>query len=176
MREIATKLLQDKFPGTREMIGDHILDVTEYRGDITLVVKPESIRDVIRFLKDGKTMTPAFNILMDLFAVDYLKYREEMPERFAVVYNLYSLPKHERVFVKVWLPEAKPEVDSIHDLYQAVNWFEREAFDLYGIIFRGHPNLVRILTHAEFEGHPLRKDYPSDGYQRLKAAVPSSEL
>lgn len=176
MRETAIKLLQDKFPGTKEMIGDHLIDVSEYRGDITFIVSPEKIREVIRFFKEGKTMTSAFNVLMDLFAVDYLKYREEMPERFAVVYHLYSTTSHERVFLKVWLPESNPEVVSVHDLYQAVNWFEREAYDLFGIIFTGHPNLTRILTHAEFEGHPLRKDYPSDGYQRLKAAIPSTGL
>jgi NADH:ubiquinone oxidoreductase subunit C len=111
---------------------------------------------------------------MDLFANDYLKYQPEKPERFAVVYNLYAMNTQERLLVKSWVPEGECEIESIHDLYAAANWFEREAWDLYGVVFKNHPNLQRILCHTEFEGHPLRKDYPADKYQRLKVAAPST--
>ena len=114
--------------------------------------------------------------MMDLFSMDYLKWEPPTPERYAIIYNLYSPPLHERLFVKVYLPETDPQVDSIHDLYKAANWFEREAWDLFGIVFRGHPNLIRILCHSDFEGHPMRKDYPSDKYQRLKSAINSTGL
>jgi NADH:ubiquinone oxidoreductase subunit C len=84
------------------------------------------------------------------------------------------MPRKRRVQVKVYLSEDKPEVDSIHDLYKMVNWFEREAWDMFGIVFKGHPNLIRILCHNDFVGHPLRKDYPAEQYQRLKNAAPPS--
>ncbi len=151
-----------------------ILSTEELRGDVTYVVKPQRIREMIRFLKSFERCP--FNVMMDLFAMDYLKTAEEMPERFAVIYNLYSLPSNARVRLKAFVSEEKPTMESIHDLYKAANWFEREAWDLYGIDFSGHPHLQRILCHNEFVGHPLRKDYPSDQYQRLKNPTRSAGL
>ena len=165
MEETAIKSLQSKFPSVK---------VSEFRGDTTVVVDAKQIRDVILFLKTEPTFH--LNVMMDLFGMDYLKSQEEQPDRFAVIYNLVNLLEKRRLIVKAYLSEDKPEIDSIHDLYKAANWFEREAWDLYGINFKGHPNLVRILCHNEFEGHPLRKDYPSDKYQRLKTAVSSTGL
>ena len=174
MQEIATKLLGSKLPGFLEKLGSGLLDADDYRGDLTVVVMPEKTRDAIQYLKHESS--PRFEVLMDLFAVDYLKYQPPTPERFAVIYNLVSLSQKRRVRLKVYLPDPYPEIDSIHDLFASANWFEREAFDLYGIGFRGHPNPIRILCHGDFEGHPLRKDYPSDGYQRLKTAAPPSDF
>ena len=77
-----------------------------------------------------------------------------------------------RVFLKAFVSDADPTIDSVSSVYAMANWFEREIWDLYGIVFEGHPHLTRILTHAEFQGHPLRKDYPAEGYQRLKEALP----
>jgi len=163
-------LVKNKLPGLHEKFGEDILDAYETRGDLFVHVNPARIRDVILFLKNDPQNQ--FNMMMDLFGNDYLKYSVEQPERFCVVYNLYSLPRKRRVQVKVFLPEDKPEVDSLHDIYKMVNWFEREAWDMFGIVFKGHPNLIRILCHNDFVGHPLRKDYPSDQYQRLKNAAP----
>lgn len=174
MQEIDTKLLANVLPHLPEQIQSQILSVEEFRGDTTLVVKKEGLRQVIEFLKRDPNYR--FDVLMDLFAMDYMKFVTETPDRFAVIYYLVSLLQNRRIHIKVFLPEECPSVDSIHDLYKAANWFEREAWDLFGIQFLDHPNLVRILCHSEFEGHPLRKDYPSDKYQRLKTTTPSEGL
>jgi len=170
VHETGTKLLESRLPALLEL-SSAIKEVTGYRGDIHVTIEREKIREVIAFLKRTR---PSFLCMMDLFAVDYAKFKPAQPERFAVIYNLFSIDDKKRVFLKVWVPEKEPEIDSLYDLYKAANWFEREAFDLYGIHFKGHPNLQRILCHNEFVGHPLRKDYPSDKYQRLKTASPPS--
>ena len=125
-------------------------------GSETVVAKPEAIRDLAQALKIGADFQ--FNTLMDLFAVAYLHW-EEKEKRFEVVYNLYSLSKNHRLFVKVPLSEAKPEIDSVVSVWAGADWFEREAYDMFGVIFKGHPNLKRILMYESFKGHPLRKDY-----------------
>ncbi len=171
MQETATNWIRNKLPALEKFSAD-LISASDYRGDLEVVVRPEAIRDVLAFLKTDPSTQ--FNVMMDLFANDYLKYSIEQPERFAVVYNLYSLTKRHRVRIKAFLPEKRPEIDSIHDIYAAANWFEREAWDLYGVVFKGHPNLIRILCHGDFVGHPMRKDYPSTQYQRLKNAAPST--
>jgi NADH-quinone oxidoreductase subunit C len=170
--EIDTNLLENKLPGFLSECASQVLEASDYRGDLTLVIRPDSIRKVLGFLKENLQ----YEMLLDIFAVDYLTYEPTTPERFAVIYNLYSVSTKRRVRLKVFLKEENPEVDSVHDLYASANWFEREAWDLFGIQFKGHPHLVRILCHHEFEGHPLRKDYPSDGYQKLKLSSPSSGI
>lgn len=149
-----------------------ILSTENFRGDLVYIVKKEKIRDMVRFLL--RDHAPRFDMVVDLFAIDYLKYSTEMPERFAMVYSFLTLKPNRRVRLKTYLAETELEIDSLHDVTPMANWFEREAWDLYGIRFKGHPNLQRILCHQEFEGHPLRKDYPSDKYQRLKTAAPST--
>ncbi len=172
MPEIDTNLLENKLPGFAAQFGKDILEVIDYRGDLTVVMNPLPIRQVLKELK----IHFSFEVLLDVFAMDYLKYEPAPQERFAVIYNLYSLSKKRRVRIKVYLKEENPVVDSVHDIYAAANWFEREAWDLFGIQFSGHPHLMRILCHQDFEGHPLRKDYPSDGYQKLQTAAPSTGL
>lgn len=172
MPEIDTNLVENKLPGFFQEFSSEILEVSDFQGDLTVVIRPESIRKALSFLKGNLH----FEILLDVFAVDYLKYEPLTPERFAVIYNFYSVSTKRRVRLKVFLKEEQPEIESVHDLYASANWFEREAWDLFGIVFKGHPHLVRILCHHEFEGHPLRKDYPSDGYQKLKLASPSSGI
>jgi len=174
VQETATKLLENKLPALLSHFAGECVDATDFRGDLCVVVRPGRIRDVIAFLKASPELP--FEILMDLFAMDYLKSKEPPPERFAVVYQLYSVSRGRRVRLKAYLPEARPEIDSIHDVYKAANWFEREAWDLFGVDFRGHPSLVRILCHNEFVGHALRKDYPADRYQRLRSVSPSSGI
>lgn len=172
MHETAISLLRSKLPFVLPRLESAILDVTDHRGDLVLTVVPESIRDTISFLKTNADLP--FQVMIDLFGIDYLKWPVEMPERFAVIYNLYSITHHRRVQLKAYLPETNPKIDSIHQIYRAANWFERETWDMYGIGFNGHPNLLRILCHVDFVGHPLRKDYPADQYQRLKNAAPPS--
>jgi NADH-quinone oxidoreductase subunit C len=125
------------------------------------VVKKEDILKICAFLKDDEALL--YNFMMDLTAVDYLG-REP---RFEVVYHLYSLKYNQRVRIKARVSESDCTIDSIVSLWPGANWFEREAFDMYGVIFKGHPEMRRILLYEGFEGHPLRKDYPIKRRQPL---------
>ncbi|MEZ7891471.1 MAG: NADH-quinone oxidoreductase subunit C [Candidatus Wallbacteria bacterium] len=102
-----------------------------------------------------------FNLLTDLFGADYLNYPVPLPDnnRFEVIAQLYSTVANKKIFIKSYYPENEPETDSLTSLYPGANWFEREIFDMYGIKFKNHPNLKRILMYEGFAGHPLRKDY-----------------
>jgi len=130
-------------------------------GDATASVDPARIADVMRFLRDDAECQ--FDMLTDLTAVDYLG---EQP-RFEVVYHLYSVPKNKRLRVKARVSEQSPEIATLCPLWPSANWMEREVWDLYGIRFAGHPDLRRILLYEQFEGHPLRKDYPKEKRQPL---------
>ena len=155
-----------------EEIQTSVKAVEVFQGDTTLVVGPQQLRDVLSFLKTTKH----YAMLLDIVGMDYSKYSIEQTDRFAVIYILMSLETHTRIRVKVFVSEEACEVPSMHELFASANWCEREVDGVFGVGFRGHRNLVRILCHQEFEGHPLRKDYPSDQYQRLKTAVPSTDI
>ena len=153
---------------------DAILQTGSYVGDEMALVERTHLLAVMQTLRDTPSL--AFNMLSDLTVVDWLG----QDPRFEVVYHLYSLPHKHRLRVKVGVPEGEGEcwVDSVSGLWWAANWSEREAFDLYGIDFRGHPDLRRILMYEEFVGHPLRKDYPQNGRQpliRRPDAVPTDD-
>jgi NADH-quinone oxidoreductase subunit C len=126
-------------------------------GDPVVVIRKEGIKAVAAALRDDPDYR--FEFLMDLSAVDYLHW-EDKAVRFEVVYNLYSRVFNRRLFVKAEVPEAEAEIDSVTSLWPAANWYEREVWDMFGIRFKGHLNLKRILMYEGFEGHPLRKDYP----------------
>lgn len=131
------------------------LEVVEYGvGEFPLIIAP--IDSFKAYLFDLKTS--GFKLLSDLTCVDYLNFIEEKPARFAVVYNLFNLDSVERIFVKVFLNENQ-SIDSVSDIFLTANWHEREVFDMFGIEFEGHPNLVKILTPEDLDGHPLRKDF-----------------
>lgn len=144
---------------------------TEFRGQSTLIVEPQDLHDVLKFLRDDPRCK--YEFLSDVFGVDYLNYPGKMPGRFAVAYNLICFDRDDRFFVKVFLNPSLPTggieedpalyVDSACDLWPGAEWPEREVFDMFGIRFRNHPDLRRILTWEEFPGHPLRKDYPLRG-------------
>ena len=155
--ENLAQAIRSKFPNL-------VKSVYDMRGDAGIVIKKEGIKDVASALKNDSTFQ--FNILMDLSAVDYLRW-EEKEFRFEVIYNLYSLGKNRRLFVKAEVPETDTELDSVTPLWPAADWYEREVWDMFGIRFKGHPNLKRILMYEEFEGHPLRKDYPYNQRQPL---------
>jgi NADH-quinone oxidoreductase subunit C/D len=120
------------------------------------IVKLEHIKDAIKFLKEEKN----YNFLVDITAIDYLKYKEHKEKRFAIIYLLKDDKFDNLIILKSYL-EKDEIIDSITDLYKGANWCEREVWDQYGLIFKNHPNLKRILNHKEFKGHPLRKDYPT---------------
>jgi NADH-quinone oxidoreductase subunit C len=151
-----TALLSGQFPGT---VRDHHC----HRGDETVVIKREALHRVCQFLRDDERCK--FEMMIDLTAVDY--FEQGRDPRFEVVYHFKSLTHGHRLRLKVQLSEANPRVDSIHDLWDAVDWYERECFDMFGIVFEGHPNLTRLLMYEQFEGHPLRKDYPMDRQQPI---------
>lgn len=130
-------------------------------GDATIVVGRDGSLDVFRTLRDDEEL--AFTLLIDVTAVDYLG----RTPRFEVVYHLYSLPHGHRLRVKIAVGEDDPTVPSLVPLWKGANWLEREVWDMFGIRFEGHPDLRRILMYPEFEGHPLRKDYPVSKRQPL---------
>lgn len=145
----------------KESCYSSIVDLHSFRGDETVIVKKEDIVLVNQFLRDDNDLL--YNFMMDLTAVDYLG----RDPRFEVVYHLYSLKYNSRVRVKACVSEDDCSIDSCVSVWIAADWFEREVFDLYGIVFKGHPNLKRLLLYPEFVGHPLRKDYPIKGRQPL---------
>lgn len=148
--------VQNKFP-------DLVLSSHDRHGDQTVVIRPEGIVTLMKFLKYDPTLD--FNMLMDLTAVDYLAMKKT--PRFEVVYHLYSLKFNHRLRVKVPVEAKEPEVETISALWPVANWFEREVWDMFGIKFKGHPNLKRLLMYEEFIGHALRKDYPYNKRQPL---------
>ncbi|MGI9380395.1 MAG: NADH-quinone oxidoreductase subunit C [Methyloligellaceae bacterium] len=130
-------------------------------GELNLEVAREDIKKIIKMLRDD--VRCQFNLLVDLCGVDY----PERPKRFDVVYHLLSMKQNMRIRVKVETEEGAP-VPSLVELFPAANWYEREAFDFYGILFTGHPDLRRLLTDYGFKGHPMRKDFPLTGYVEVR--------
>lgn len=153
----------------KQQFGPAILETSDTLGNETAVVATDKIVEVLRFLRETEGLK--FNFMMDLAGADY----PERENRFEVIYHLYSLSTKKRIRLKVRVPESKPIVPSIHSLYKAANWFEREAYDMFGIRFAGHPNLKRILTFEEFEGYPLRKDYPVNKRPKIPTPDPLLE-
>ena len=133
-----------------------VTEIADLRGEPLAYIRREEIRAVASALKTDPQMQ--FDLLMDLFGLDFLHW-EEKALRFEVVYSLYSSVKNHRLFLKVSVPEKDPEVDTVAFVWPAADWYEREVWDMFGIRFKGHPNLKRILMYEEFRGHALRKDY-----------------
>ncbi len=146
----------------RRKFGDAILETHSDHGNETAVVARERLLEIAEFLRDDPEL--AFDMPIDNTAVDFFGKRAL---RFDVVWHLYSVKKKHRVRIKVRVSEDDPTVPSLTPVWRGMNWFEREAWDLYGIRFTGHPNLKRVLMYEEFVGHPLRKDYPIDKRQPL---------
>ena len=150
----------------RERFGAVVLDTHAYRGDHTAILARPALVDVLSFCRDDAAL--GFDMLVDVTAVDYLKYpgREDGP-RFDVVYHLYSVAHNHRLRLKVAVEQDDASVPTATGLWPIANWLEREVWDMYGIRFDGHPDLRRLLLYEEFVGHPLRKDYPINRRQPL---------
>jgi NADH-quinone oxidoreductase subunit C len=151
-------------PALRRLIDalpDAVLETHAHVGDATACIDPERVVEVARLLRDDSELE--FEMLTDVTAVDYLG----QEPRFEMVYHFYSVAANRRLRIKARVPEEPAEIDSLVDVYASANWMEREVWDLYGIRFKGHPDLRRILLYEEFEGHPLRKDYPKEKRQPL---------
>ena len=147
----------DPIETLKAKFADQVLGVGSHAGQGWVDVKRDRIVELLRTLRDEC----GYDMLTDITAVDYLN--QGMPERFAVVYNLYSVKDNVRTRVKAWVPESDPVIDTASTLWRAAPWAEREVWDLMGIKFKGHPDLKRIQLPENYEGHPLRKDYPLTG-------------
>jgi NADH-quinone oxidoreductase subunit C len=145
----------------RSALGDMIVEVKDEVGEITLTVRREAVVDVLRALRDTPGLE--YQQLMEIAGCDY----PERAERFEMNYHLLSLTQNRRIRVKVLTDDRTP-VPSATALWPVANWLEREVFDLYGVLFTGHPDLRRILTDYGFEGYPLRKDFPMTGHVELR--------
>ena len=150
MKDLILQKLKTRF-------GDSLLIVNEYRGELTLVVRKSDIVSICLFLRDDEEL--AFDSLRDLCGVDYSR----PDDRFEVVYNLYSLRSNFRLRLKVRVEESDLHVPTITGVWSGANWLEREAYDMFGLIFDGHPDLRHIFMPEEFEYYPLRKDFPLMG-------------
>jgi len=130
-----------------------------FRGELTITVARAELLRVADFLRHDSQLQ--FDFLSSLTATDHFP----LEPRFAVVYELLSLPRHETMRLRAWAEGANPMVPSVTSVWPTANWHEREVFDLFGIRFEGHPDLTRLLLPDDWEGHPLRKDYPTGGYR-----------
>jgi NADH-quinone oxidoreductase subunit C len=142
----------------QERFADFIIGDDNFRDQQSIFIKPEAIYDVCQALFESPDLDIKY--LADITAVDWLGNPDEAQGRFEVIYNLYSLTHQYRFFIKVHLPGDNPEIQSLTPIWNSANWLEREVFDLMGIQFTGHPDLTKILTPDELEGHPLRRDFP----------------
>ncbi|OFZ73492.1 MAG: NADH-quinone oxidoreductase subunit C [Betaproteobacteria bacterium RBG_16_64_9] len=161
----------------RDILGDEVTGLAEARGEVTLVIKAVDLIGAMTALRDRPELR--FEQLIDVCGVDYGSYGKAAWDgapseggagaRFAVVYHLLSLTNNWRVRVRTFAADDEfPVVDSVINIWPSANWFEREAFDLYGIVFTGHPDLRRILTDYGFIGHPFRKDFPISGNVEMR--------
>jgi len=147
----------------KKNFSDKVLEIHNHRGDETAVIERSALIEITQFLKTDPEFD--FNVLMDLTAVDGLEMKWK--PRFEMVYHFYSILKNHRLRIKVRVDEKDAVVPTLTGLWPIADWFEREAWDMFGIRFEGHPNLKRILMYDEFKGHPLRKDYPYNKRQPL---------
>jgi NADH-quinone oxidoreductase subunit C len=148
-------------------LGEQVVSVVEAFGEVTLVVKAADALGAMTKLRDHAEL--GFEQLMDVCGVDYSTYTSYSGPRFAAVYHLLSISHNRRLRVRVFCPEDDfPLVNSVIGVWPSANWYEREAFDLFGIVFDGHPDLRRILTDYGFIGHPFRKDFPVYGNVEMR--------
>ena len=183
-----SKLLEEFHSQLCEFFKDKIIKSSIATGQVTIEIQPAQLLSVCQSLRDEKQF--AFTQLTDVTGVDYLNYghadwetrdttstgfsrgvssdvyddeTDRFPARFAVVYHLLSITQNKRLRLRCFVAEEPPKIDSVVDIWASANWFERETFDLFGILFDGHPDLRRILTDYGFIGHPFRKDFPLEG-------------
>jgi len=151
MQDKVRQWLQSRF-------ADDIIREDNFRDQQSFYIRPEALLPLCQALMDDRELEVRY--LADITSCDWLGHEQEMGGRFEVVYNLYSLPHKYRFFVKVMLPAENPEIASLTPLWNGANWMEREVWDMMGVTFTGHPDLTKILTPGDLEGHPLRRDFP----------------
>lgn len=144
--------LQDIFKG-------EIKEISEFNGQVSVIVARERIIEIIRYLHDSPELD--FDHLQDICGVDYMN---KKPIRFEVVYQLFSITQEHSIRIRAEVPEEDPSIETLSNIWEGAGWHERECYDMFGIIFKGHKDLRRILMPEDWNGHPLRKDYPLEGY------------
>ena len=158
----------------RNVLADKLVSLQVKYGELTVAVRAEDMLTVSEMLRNNLVLS--FDTLIDLCGIDYSTYGESLStkhglrdKRFAVIYHLLSVKLNHRVRMRVLAENNEfPVIDSVTEIWPVANWFEREAFDLYGIVFSGHPDLRRILTDYGFIGNPFRKDFPLTGYVEMR--------
>lgn len=160
--EQAVSLVKDNLP-------DDVLGVETFRGDTTITVEPQAIVTATKLLRDDPELE--FNFLSMLTAVDYFP----QEPRFMVAYRLYSMPNNTSIGLRVPVPGNDPKLPTIESVYPNANWHEREVYDMFGITFEDHSDMRRILMPHDWEGHPLRKDYPL-GYEEVQFTFNFDEI
>lgn len=141
--------------GIRERFPSEVKGISEFRGQVSVIIKKDRLKEIMEYLHDTPEL--CFSYLRDICGVDYLGRKEP---RFEVVYQLYSISHRHMIRIRAEVPEDAPDVDSVVSIWDGANWHERECYDMFGIQFKGHPDLRRILMPEDWEGYPLRKDYP----------------
>ena len=141
----------------KNRFGDAVLEANEFRDELTVVVPKERIVEICRFLKEDAQLQ--FDFLADVCGIDMYT----PSKRFGVIYNLYSLKNRNRIRLKLFTEEEDPKVPTMTGVFGTANWHERETFDMFGIVFEGHPDLRRVYMPDDFEHYPLRKDFPLMG-------------
>ncbi|MBV8679068.1 MAG: NADH-quinone oxidoreductase subunit C [Aquitalea sp.] len=166
---MASKKMEALGSVVERVLGDKLVSSTLALDELTIVCKAADLTAVATTLRDHAELS--FEQLIDLCGMDYSAYRDEPWDgpRFAAVYHLLSLKHNVRIRLRVFAEDDSfPLLASVNPIWNAANWFEREAFDLYGIVFEGHPDLRRILTDYGFVGHPFRKDFPLSGHVEMR--------
>ncbi len=169
--------LEDLENNLQSVLSGQLVSLQKQHDEITIVTQANNLLKVSEALRDHPSLS--FDTLIDLCGIDYFTYGSELSvksglreRRFAVIYHLLSVKLNHRVRIRVLAEDNElPVVDSVSNIWPAANWFEREAFDLYGIVFTGHPDLRRILTDYGFVGNPFRKDFPISGYVEMRYDV-----
>ena len=153
----------------RDKLGSRLEGLIRDRGELTIAVKPSDLTEVAHTLRDAAELR--FEQLIDVCGMDYLRYKDSLRDgpRFAAIYHLLSITHNRRLRMRIFAADDDvPVIDSVVDIWPSANWYEREAFDLFGIVFAGHPDLRRILTDYGFVGHPFRKDFPLSGNVEMR--------
>jgi NADH-quinone oxidoreductase subunit C len=162
----------DPMESVRAALPDAVDEMKTFRGETTLVVKPEHVIAVLQYLRDTPGLV--YNYLSDISSVDYYP-DYDRPGRFGVSYHLLSMLYKRRIRVKVYLPEENPAVDTVTPVWPGANWLEREIHDLMGIDFTGHPDKRRLMMPEDWMGYPLRRDYPL-GYETVMFSFNVDEM
>jgi NADH-quinone oxidoreductase subunit C len=164
--------VRDPVESIKSVFADAVQDVVLFRDETTIVVDPAQIVAITLYMRDTPGLL--YNYLSDISPVDYYP-DYSRPGRFAVSYHLYSMLYNRRLRIKAYLSEEEPVIETVTSVWPAANWLEREAYDMMGIQFEGHPNLKRILNPIDWDGHPHRRDYPLS-YETIQFSFNAEEI